>query len=123
MDLGRGLSGEVLRSLDRDAPEAVVVPSGRAIRLEYAEDGSVSASVKLQELFGLAETPRVGPRGEDRLRASRAERPACSADSRPAQLLEPDLSRDPQGVARPLSKTPVARRSLERDANAAAQTP
>ena len=30
------------------------------MRLEYAEDGTVSASVKLQELFGLAETPRIG---------------------------------------------------------------
>ena len=28
--------------------------------LDYAEDGSVSASVKLQELFGLAESPTVG---------------------------------------------------------------
>ncbi len=32
--------------------------------LEYHEDGSVSASVKLQELFGLAETPRVGRQRE-----------------------------------------------------------
>ncbi len=30
--------------------------------LEYEEDGTVSAAVKLQELFGLADTPRVGPR-------------------------------------------------------------
>src|SRR5262249_27053972 len=36
--------------------------SGRAVKLEYGEDGSVSASVKLQEMFGLAETPLVGPR-------------------------------------------------------------
>ncbi|HYR27398.1 MAG TPA: ATP-dependent helicase C-terminal domain-containing protein, partial [Thermoanaerobaculia bacterium] len=28
--------------------------------LEYREDGSIFASAKLQELFGLAETPRVG---------------------------------------------------------------
>jgi ATP-dependent helicase HrpB len=37
------------------------VPSGRRVRLEYTEDGSVGASVKLQELFGLAESPRLGP--------------------------------------------------------------
>jgi ATP-dependent helicase HrpB len=30
--------------------------------LDYAEDGSVSVSVKLQELFGLAESPALGPR-------------------------------------------------------------
>ena len=43
---------------------AVVVPSGRSVRLEYDDDGGVSASVKLQELFGLADTPRVGVRKE-----------------------------------------------------------
>jgi ATP-dependent helicase HrpB len=31
--------------------------------LEYTGPGEVSASVKLQELFGLAETPRVGHPG------------------------------------------------------------
>ena len=40
------------------------MPSGRTTRLEYQEDGSVSAAVKLQELFGLAETPRIGPPAE-----------------------------------------------------------
>jgi ATP-dependent helicase HrpB len=37
------------------------VPSGRDMRLEYAADGTVSVGVKLQELFGLADTPRLGP--------------------------------------------------------------
>ena len=40
------------------------MPSGRVVRLEYAADGSASAAVKLQELFGLEETPRIGPRRE-----------------------------------------------------------
>jgi ATP-dependent helicase HrpB len=53
---------EVRRSLAALAPSSIVVPSGRSTTLEYGEDGSVSASVKLQELFGLAETPTVGPR-------------------------------------------------------------
>jgi ATP-dependent helicase HrpB len=53
---------EVRRSLAAHAPPSIVVPSGRSTTLEYGEDGSVSASVKLQELFGLAETPTVGPR-------------------------------------------------------------
>jgi ATP-dependent helicase HrpB len=52
------------RALDRDAPEAVTVPSGRAVQLDYEDDGSVTASVKLQELFGLADTPRIGVRKE-----------------------------------------------------------
>ncbi|TAN08868.1 MAG: ATP-dependent helicase HrpB [Rhodanobacteraceae bacterium] len=52
--------------LDTAAPEAITVPSGRAYRLDYNTDaqGSDTAAspvlaVKLQELFGLAETPRV----------------------------------------------------------------
>jgi ATP-dependent helicase HrpB len=36
------------------------VPSGRSAPLTYHEDGTVSAAVKLQELFGLADTPRLG---------------------------------------------------------------
>jgi len=40
------------------------VPSGRTVPLTYKEDGTVMAAVKLQELFGLAETPRIGPRQE-----------------------------------------------------------
>jgi ATP-dependent helicase HrpB len=48
--------------LERDAPDRLRVPSGRAVPLEYGDDGVVSASVKLQELFGLGETPRVGRR-------------------------------------------------------------
>jgi ATP-dependent helicase HrpB len=51
-------------TLDRLAPERLVLPSGRTAALEYREDGSVFAAVKLQELFGLAETPRIGPRRE-----------------------------------------------------------
>jgi ATP-dependent helicase HrpB len=60
----RGLPPDVRRALDRDAPETIAVPSGRHARLEYQDDGTVMASVKLQELFGLAETPRIGPRRE-----------------------------------------------------------
>jgi ATP-dependent helicase HrpB len=46
--------------LDRHAPEYLDVPSGRRVRLDYTGPGKVGASVKLQELFGLAETPKVG---------------------------------------------------------------
>ncbi|MFA6955669.1 MAG: ATP-dependent RNA helicase [Thermoanaerobaculia bacterium] len=52
---------EARRDLDRFAPVDFPVPSGRRARLEYTEDGQVVASVKLQELFGLAETPLLGP--------------------------------------------------------------
>jgi ATP-dependent helicase HrpB len=59
---GVGAGGTAVRDLDRLAPEALDVPSGRARRLQYQEDGAVVAAVKLQELFGLAESPRLGPR-------------------------------------------------------------
>jgi ATP-dependent RNA helicase HrpB len=64
VSIERGLPETIRRTLNRDAPETIVVPSGRAVRLEYQSDGSVSAAVKLQEVFGLAETPRIGPRSE-----------------------------------------------------------
>ncbi|WKV74597.1 ATP-dependent helicase HrpB [Streptomyces sp. PCS3-D2] len=50
-------TGEAVR-LDELAPERIEVPSGSRIRVDYAPEQPVLA-VKLQELFGLAETPRV----------------------------------------------------------------
>jgi ATP-dependent helicase HrpB len=50
------------RELGRLAPAAFEAPSGRARPLRYEEDGSIVAAIKLQELFGLAESPRIGPR-------------------------------------------------------------
>ena len=61
IDLESHLPFEVTRALAERAPASLIVPSGRSTGLEYAEDGSVSASVKLQELFGLAQSPRIGP--------------------------------------------------------------
>ena len=46
--------------LDAQAPEHLVVPSGQSRRLEYAGSEPPVLAVKLQELFGLADTPRVG---------------------------------------------------------------
>ncbi|MGZ9930324.1 ATP-dependent helicase HrpB [Streptomyces sp. NC-S4] len=52
-------TGEAVR-LDELAPERLEVPSGSRIRVDYsAEHGPPVLAVKLQELFGLAETPRV----------------------------------------------------------------
>jgi ATP-dependent helicase HrpB len=39
----------------------LVLPSDRSARIEYSDDGTVGAAAKLQELFGLGDTPRVGP--------------------------------------------------------------
>jgi ATP-dependent helicase HrpB len=64
IDLRAHLPWELRARLDRDAPERLAVPNGRTAALEYREDGTVAASVKLQELFGLEETPTIGPRRE-----------------------------------------------------------
>ncbi|HEX9164071.1 MAG TPA: ATP-dependent helicase C-terminal domain-containing protein, partial [Thermoanaerobaculia bacterium] len=44
----------------RPGPATLQLPSGRSAKLQYRDDGSIVASVKLQELFGLAETPSIG---------------------------------------------------------------
>jgi ATP-dependent helicase HrpB len=62
IDLYAQLPFEVKRLLAERAPASLVVPSGRSATLDYAEEGSVSAAVKLQELFGLAESPTIGAR-------------------------------------------------------------
>ena len=47
------------RTLDEYAPVELVVPSGRRRRLHYSLDGPPVLAVKLQEMFGLADTPRI----------------------------------------------------------------
>jgi ATP-dependent helicase HrpB len=47
------------RRLDEGAPTHVTVPSGSHLRLEYVPGDSPVLRVKLQEMFGLADTPRV----------------------------------------------------------------
>ncbi len=47
------------RLMDQEAPEAVVVPSGSRILLRYEAGRPPVLAVRLQELFGWVETPRV----------------------------------------------------------------
>lgn len=47
------------QELDRLAPAALEVPSGSHITLDYADPAAPVLAVKLQELFGLTETPTV----------------------------------------------------------------
>ena len=62
VDLEGAIDWRTKQDLERDAPGGFVAPSGRTHLVEYEADGSVSASIKLQELFGLAETPAIGQR-------------------------------------------------------------
>ena len=54
------LAGEERGRLDRDAPASLALPAGRRATLDYRADGRVVAAVKLQHVFGLHETPRLG---------------------------------------------------------------
>ena len=54
------LTGPQRRLLDELAPRDIAVPSGSRIRIDYADDGGPSIAVRLQEVFGLVSTPRIG---------------------------------------------------------------
>jgi ATP-dependent helicase HrpB len=47
------------QQLDNDAPTHLDVPSGSRLKLDYKPGESPVLAVKLQEMFGLADTPRV----------------------------------------------------------------
>ncbi|MBP8080777.1 MAG: ATP-dependent helicase HrpB [Arenimonas sp.] len=47
------------QQLDQLAPRAIAVPSGMERAIHYQHDGAPVLAVKLQELFGLADTPRI----------------------------------------------------------------
>ncbi|MBX6316364.1 MAG: ATP-dependent helicase HrpB, partial [Isosphaeraceae bacterium] len=53
------LSHSQVRLLDEQAPEAITVPSGSRIRLQYERGRPPVLAVRLQELFGWTDTPRV----------------------------------------------------------------
>lgn len=46
--------------LDEIAPTHLVVPTGSRIPVDYSDPGAPVLAVRLQEMFGLAETPRIG---------------------------------------------------------------
>jgi len=53
------LSYKQKQMLDRLVPERIEVPSGSNIRLKYQKDGPPVLAVKLQEMFGLLESPKI----------------------------------------------------------------
>jgi ATP-dependent helicase HrpB len=48
-----------LSAIDREAPEKLPLPNGRQQRLEYEMGRPPILAVKIQDVFGLTETPRV----------------------------------------------------------------
>ncbi len=60
VDVLRGmLDHRSLAALEREAPERLEVPSGSRIRLTYEPGRPPVLAVRIQEMFGAAETPRV----------------------------------------------------------------
>ncbi|MBN3519199.1 ATP-dependent helicase HrpB [Algoriphagus lutimaris] len=58
--LKNSLSFELQQLLDELTPTSIDVPSGSKIKLEYRSEGEIPIlSVRLQELFGLLETPKI----------------------------------------------------------------
>jgi ATP-dependent helicase HrpB len=78
--LSDGLPSDLLRTLESAAPRTLSLPSGKVVRLEYLDDGRVKASARLQDVFGLFETPRLGPAREPVLFA------LLAPNGRPVQL-------------------------------------
>lgn len=66
VDLGGALrtllTWEQRRQLDDLAPERIEVPSGSKIAVDYSDPAAPALAVRLQEVFGLNETPRLGRR-------------------------------------------------------------
>jgi ATP-dependent helicase HrpB len=54
------LPWERRRELDEQAPTHIAVPSGSRIPVDYSDPAAPVLAVRLQEMFGLAETPRIG---------------------------------------------------------------
>lgn len=57
------LSWEQARLLDERAPASLVVPSGHRVSLDYTSGEIPVLAVKLQEMFGLADTPAIASGG------------------------------------------------------------
>lgn len=53
------LTREQRRELDVLAPTHLTAPSGSSIRIDYLDENAPVAAVRLQEVFGLGETPRI----------------------------------------------------------------
>jgi ATP-dependent helicase HrpB len=54
------LTWEQRRGLDEEAPTHITVPSGSRIPIDYADPEQPVLAVRLQEMFGMTDTPRIG---------------------------------------------------------------
>ncbi|EQD74720.1 ATP-dependent helicase hrpb [mine drainage metagenome] len=109
-------------TLQREAPARLQVPSGRELALDYTDPAAPALAVKLQELFGLAQTPCVA-RGMVPVTLH-----LLAPNGRPIQVTRDlrgfwdrtyaEVKKELEG---PLSQAPVAGRSVARGAHASRQ--
>jgi ATP-dependent helicase HrpB len=111
------------RQMDELAPRRFAVPSGAHVMIDYARDGDPVARVRLQEMFGLATTPKIA-KGAAHLRIemlSPAGRPIAITQSLETFWTNgyPDVRSDLRGrypkhfwPENPLVAKPVAPRKL-----------
>jgi ATP-dependent helicase HrpB len=61
VDIGAHVPHDARRKLETLAPAELVLPSGRRARVDYRDDGRPVIATRLQDVFGLNDTPRLGP--------------------------------------------------------------
>ena len=84
-----------LAEIDRLAPAELELPNGNRHALMYEDGKAPVLAVRIQELFGVRETPRVGGGPFPRAVASaRSQSPAAAGDERPGELLAEHVSKD-----------------------------
>jgi ATP-dependent helicase HrpB len=57
--LNSALGWERMRDLDRLAPDAIAIPSGRQAKIDYRDPSKPVLAVKLQEMFGSKTSPHI----------------------------------------------------------------
>jgi ATP-dependent helicase HrpB len=117
------LTHDVLRRLDKLAPQRMTVPGGGSYRIDYDVEGDPVLSVRLQEMFGLQSAPQVAD-GRARLKIvmlSPGMKPVAVTQSLETFWVQgyPDVRKDMRGrypkhswPDDPLTATAVAPRRL-----------
>ena len=116
------LTGEQVRAIDREAPESLQVPSGSRLALQYEPGRPPMLAVRIQEIFGWHDTPRLAG-GRVRVLLH-----LLAPNQRPQQVTD-DLASfwnntyqvSSQGIAHTLSETRLAGGSVERAGGEAAE--
>ena len=116
------LNWDLQRQLERLAPTHLTVPSGSNIRVDYETAEIPILAVRLQELFGCQDTPRVaGGKIPVMLHLlSPAKRPVQV--TKDLAISGQRLSRCPERTPWPLPETSLARQPPHRPADSESQT-